>query len=90
MGYSFQLAARDILYAPCHTQVAHTTAFVKPVTEREIAQLGDHEGSIWQPIAPWESIMLPTLQTFNIGSESIYYLNVDLNDQGRFNSMPYI
>ena len=41
MGYSFQLAARDLLYAPSHF-ILHTTAFITPVMEhwleREIAQ----------------------------------------------------
>ena len=42
IGYSFRLAAGVLLYAPSHRQIAHTTAFVKPVVEhwleREIAQ----------------------------------------------------
>ena len=42
MGYSFQLTARVLLYAPSHTRIAHTTAFVTPVMEhwleRETAQ----------------------------------------------------
>ena len=29
MGYCFRLAARDILYAPSHIKIAHTTAFVE-------------------------------------------------------------
>ena len=38
-------------------RIAHTTAFVTPVTEHwlewEITQWVHHEGSIRQPIAPW-------------------------------------
>ena len=43
MGYSFQLAVRDLLYA-------HRTAFVTPAVE-QISQWVHHEGSIRQPIA---------------------------------------
>ena len=32
MGYFFQLAARDLLYAPSH-RIAHTKDFVTPVRE---------------------------------------------------------
>ena len=43
MGYSFQLAARVLLYESSHRQDNHTTVFVTPVVEhwleREIAQL---------------------------------------------------
>ena len=42
IGYSFQLTARVLLYAPSHSRIAHTMAFVTPVVEhwldREIAQ----------------------------------------------------
>ena len=46
------------------TGITHTTAFVTPVVEhwmeREIAQwMQLHEGSIWRPIAPWASMLLP-------------------------------
>ena len=41
IGYSYQLTARVLLYAPSH-RIAHTTAFVTPVVEHwlewEIAQ----------------------------------------------------
>ena len=47
IGYSFQLAARVLLYAPPTERIAHTTAFVTPVVEhwleREIAQWVHHE-----------------------------------------------
>ena len=47
MDYSFQLAARVVLYAPSHR---HDMAFVTPVVkhwlEREIDQWVHHEGSI--------------------------------------------
>ena len=42
MGYSFRLAARDLLYDHPTDRIAHITAFVTPVVEhwleREIAQ----------------------------------------------------
>ena len=42
IGYSFRLTARVLLYAPSHSRIKHTTAFVTPVVEhwleREIAQ----------------------------------------------------
>ena len=42
MGYSFQLAARVLLYASSTDRITHTTVFVTPVVEhwleREIAQ----------------------------------------------------
>ena len=51
MGYSFQLAARVLLYAD---RITHTMTFVTPVVEqwleREIAQWVHHEGLIRQPI----------------------------------------
>ena len=47
MGYSFQLAARVLLYTPTD-RIAPTTAFVTPVVEHwlehEIAQWVHHEG----------------------------------------------
>ena len=50
MGYSFQLAARNLLYAPFTDRIIHNTAYVTPVEpywlEREIAQWVHHEGSI--------------------------------------------
>ena len=51
-GYYFRLAASVLLY----DRIAHTTAFIKPVTEhwpeQEIVQWAHHEGSIQQPITP--------------------------------------
>ena len=56
IGYSFRLAARDLLYAPSQNRTAHTMTFVTPVMEhwleREIAQWVPHEGSIRRSIAP--------------------------------------
>ena len=53
-GYSFQLAARVLLYASSSI-ITHTTAFVALVMEhwleREIAKWVHHEGSIRRPIA---------------------------------------
>ena len=38
MNYSFQLAARDLLYTPTHKQDIHTTAFVTLVVEHRLEQ----------------------------------------------------
>ena len=47
MDYSFQLAARVVLYAPSHRQdMAFVTPVVKHWLEREIDQWVHHEGSI--------------------------------------------
>ena len=60
MGYSFQLAARAILYAPSH-RTAHITALVTSVVEhwleQEIDQWVHHEGSIQWHIAPREDVL---------------------------------
>ena len=50
MGYSFQIVATNLLYAPSHTQDSRpTTSFVTTVVEqcleRETAQWVHHEGS---------------------------------------------
>ena len=50
MSYSFQLAARDLLYPPSHTEWYTPQTFVTPVVEdrleREIAQWVHQVGSI--------------------------------------------
>ena len=33
IGYTFRLAAREILYAPSHHRIVYITAFVTPVVE---------------------------------------------------------
>ena len=44
--YAFRLAARNLLYAPSHRWIAHTTTFVIPaLVEQEIVQWVPEEGS---------------------------------------------
>ena len=52
MGYSFQLTARVLLYAPSHRQDSTYTAFVTAFGTRNSSMGPPHEGSIRRPIAP--------------------------------------
>ena len=79
IGYSFQLAAKVLLYAPSLDRIEHSLAFVTSVVEhwldREIAQSVNHEGSIWQPIAPWANAFTTELhlspRTYEVIEKSI-------------------
>ena len=62
MGYSFQLAARVLLYAPSHRQ--DSTYHGLCYTSRGAlagAQWVHHEGSIRPPIAPWANVLITEL-----------------------------
>ena len=66
MGYSFQLTARVLLYAPSHRQDnTYHSICVTPVVEhwmeRVIARWVHHEGSIRRPIAPWANALTTEL-----------------------------
>ena len=66
MGYSFRLAARVLLYAPCHRQdctyhgLCYTTRGTLAGTRN--SSMGPlHEGSIRRPIAPWANALTTEL-----------------------------
>ena len=76
MDYSFQLAARNLLYAPSHRQDSiHITIVATPVVEHllewEIAQWVHHEGSIQWSTAPWAHSL--TLKTNSPDGAFIYH-----------------
>ena len=56
MGYSFQLEATALLYAPTHREDTNTMVFVTPVIEhwleQKTAKWVHHKGLIQQPITP--------------------------------------
>ena len=56
MGYSFQLEARDLLYAPSHRQNSRYHSFWY-TSCGEIAKCVYHEGSIRWPITPWDNAL---------------------------------
>ena len=62
IGYSYQLTARVLLYAPSHRQddtyhgLCYTSRGALAGT-RNSSMGPPHEGSIWRPIAPWANAL---------------------------------
>ena len=66
IGYSFQLAARVLLYAPSHRQDStyHSLCYTShgALAETSNSSMGPpHEGSIQRPIAPWANALTTEL-----------------------------
>ena len=66
MGYSFQLAARVLLYASSHRQDStyHSLCYISrgALAETRNSSMGPfHEGSIRRPIAPWANALTTEL-----------------------------
>ena len=66
IGYSFRLTARVLLYAPSHWQDStyHGLCYTNHgalVGTRNSSMGPPHEGSIWQPIAPWANALTTEL-----------------------------
>ena len=62
IGYSYRLAARDILYAPSHRQdnTYHSLCYTSrgALAGTRNSSMGPlHEGSIRRPIAPWANAL---------------------------------
>ena len=79
MGYSFQLTARDLLYAPSHRQDStyHGLCYTSrgSLAGTWNSSMGPpHEGSIPRPIAPWANVLTTELHLtceFNNTQQSI-------------------
>ena len=66
IGYSFRLAARVLLYAPSLRQDStyHSLCYTSRgalAGTRNTSMGPPHEGSIWQPIAPWANALTTEL-----------------------------
>ena len=64
MGYSFWLAARVLLYAPCHRQDStyHSYTSRGALAGTRNSSMGPlPEGSIWWPITPWANALTTEL-----------------------------
>ena len=89
LDYSFQLAARVLLYVPSHGQDS-TRAFVTPVIEHwlewEIAQWVHREGLIWQPVPPWAD----TLHRAILHSKKKKMMMMEQEEDGKTEKYPYL